>query len=61
MGKVKWNPDRCSHAGICVATLPEVFRIEDGQFLIDETAATTDEIQEVVNRCPSGALSYEDQ
>ncbi len=60
MLKINWNEDQCCHAGVCVSSLPEVFRIEDGRFKIDPDAAEPERIREVVARCPSGALSVEE-
>ena len=59
MFKVKWDDAVCSHSANCVKTLPKVFRIEDGKFVIDESAATDAEIETTVAQCPSGALSIE--
>ncbi len=58
--KIDWEGDKCSHAGICVKTLPNVFKIEDGHFCIDPKAADQEEIREVVARCPSGALTFKE-
>lgn len=59
MRKVTWDSAVCSHAGKCVGGLPEVFKIEDGNFVIDESAASDEEIKGVVAQCPSGALQFE--
>lgn len=59
MSKVTWDEKVCSHSGKCVGGLPEVFKIEDGSFVIDESAASDDEIKNVVAQCPSGALQFE--
>lgn len=48
---------RCSHIGRCTDGLPEVFRLVQEPW-IDVTAASTEEIAQVVSRCPSGALAY---
>jgi len=58
MSKVTWDAELCSHAGKCVAGLPQVFKIEEGNFVINEQAATEEEIKRVVAQCPSGALQY---
>ena len=58
MSKVTWDEEVCIHAGKCVGGLPEVFKIEDGKFVIDESAASDDDIKKVVAQCPSGALKY---
>lgn len=59
MIKVNWDEGICSHSGECVKGLPAVFKIENGQFVIDEKGATEDEIKAQVAQCPSGALSVE--
>ncbi|MEJ2621853.1 MAG: (4Fe-4S)-binding protein [Candidatus Thiodiazotropha sp.] len=60
MQKLSWDENTCQHAGNCVKGLPTVFKIEDGSFVIDESAASSEEIVKVVNSCPSGALKYQD-
>lgn len=57
--EVKWDENVCSHAGVCVTTLPNVFKVEDGNFVIDTSAASEAEIRDVVSKCPSGALSIQ--
>lgn len=54
--KVTWDETKCCHAGVCVSSLPEVFRIKDGQFVIEPANASKEEILQIVNQCPSGAL-----
>ena len=56
MIKVEWNDEVCIHSANCVKKLPEVFKIEDGKFVIDEKGASEDAIKAVVAECPSGAL-----
>ncbi|GAB6068152.1 (4Fe-4S)-binding protein [Methylothermus subterraneus] len=56
MLKIEWDENLCCHAGICVTSLPEVFRVEAGRLQIDPEAAEDQEILAVVARCPSGAL-----
>ena len=51
------NRSVCAHAGHCTAGLPNTFRY-GGEPFIDADADTADRIVEIVNRCPSGALSY---
>lgn len=53
---VTWDQNKCCHAGVCVSSLPEVFKIEDGQFVIDTDKASEEAIRDVVDQCPSGAL-----
>jgi uncharacterized Fe-S cluster protein YjdI len=55
--QVLWDESKCCHAGVCVQSLPAVFKIQDGQFVIDASQASVEAIVDVVNQCPSGALS----
>lgn len=52
-----WQPHLCIHAGICVKTLPEVYRIKEHPWIKPENAST-DELIAQIGKCPSGALSY---
>lgn len=54
---VVWRPELCTHAGVCVRMLPEVYRPAERPWVRLEFA-TTDRLVEQVSRCPSGALSY---
>lgn len=54
---VCWDPKRCIHAGECVRGLPQVFRRDDIPW-VNIKAAGSEEIIKVIDRCPSGALSY---
>jgi uncharacterized Fe-S cluster protein YjdI len=58
--KIQWDEQKCSHSGNCVKSLPEVFKVIDGQFVIEPGNATGAEIVKVVNQCPSGALKRVD-
>lgn len=52
---VEWEPRLCYHSQNCVRSLPQVF--DDGRrpwIAID--AASADEVEAAVARCPSGAL-----
>jgi uncharacterized Fe-S cluster protein YjdI len=60
MLNLTWDENRCCHAGICVRSLPAVFRIENGKFKIDPRAAEPEAILEVVAKCPSGALQVQE-
>jgi uncharacterized Fe-S cluster protein YjdI len=56
--RVNWDSKKCIHSGICLAGLPEVFnRIR--RPWVDINAAKAEEIARCIDRCPSGALSYE--
>jgi uncharacterized Fe-S cluster protein YjdI len=52
---VEWEPRLCFHSRYCVTSLPEVFD-EARRPWIDVDAATADEVEDAVARCPSGAL-----
>ena len=58
--KAKWDDKICIHAGECIKNLPNVFKVVDEKFVIDESGASEDEIKRVVGLCPSGALKIED-
>ena len=51
------NRKICSHAAECVNNLPSVFKF-DGRPWIRPDEAKVQQIIDVVNKCPSGALSY---
>lgn len=51
------NRTICAHAGACVKELSSVF-IKDGRPWIDPDGANVAAIVAVINKCPSGALSY---
>ncbi len=52
-----WQPELCRHAGICVKTLPAVYRPKERPWIRIENA-TTEELVAQIEKCPSGALSY---
>ena len=58
--KIQWDEKQCSHSGLCVKSLPEVFKVENGQFIIEPAKATKAEVIKVINQCPSGALKRVD-
>lgn len=54
---VHWQPDKCVHATICYVRLRKVF--DPGRrpwIMLDK--GTTDEIIDIVNQCPTDALTY---
>lgn len=57
--KVTYDANICSHAGECVKGSPNVFKVEDGKFVIDQDGAPEAEIRATVAKCPSGALKIE--
>ena len=58
--KVTWDESTCIHAGKCVEGSPNVFKIVDGAFVIDESGAPEAEIRATAAQCPSGAIKVED-
>ncbi len=54
--KIQWDENQCSHSGQCVKSLPEVFKVENGQFIIEPDKGTEGKVVDVINECPSGAL-----
>ncbi len=56
--RVFWRPDLCIHSGVCVQGLPGVFSPKRRPW-IDIHAAPSERIAAQVDRCPSGALSWE--
>jgi len=55
---VRYDPDVCIHAAECVRGLPGVFDVTKKPW-VHVHAATPEEIQRVIELCPSGALTYE--
>lgn len=57
---IVWKPAICIHSKICwdkLNGLPQVFNPRERPW-IKADAASTQQIIEQVNKCPSGALSY---
>ena len=59
--QVDWDSKVCIHSGNCVKSLPQVFKVEHGQFVIDPTAAIDEEVTAAVAACPSKALKLRGQ
>ena len=51
------NRSICAHAGVCTDNLASVFRMKQEPW-IDPDAASVEEIIAVIQKCPSGALSF---
>jgi uncharacterized Fe-S cluster protein YjdI len=56
--RVHWDSDRCIHTAICLKTLPQVFDTRKRPWVTID-AAKADEIADAVEKCPTGALTYE--
>ena len=55
---ILWEPKKCIHAAICVKELPGVYDPNAKPWIKPENAST-DELKNQIDKCPSGALSYE--
>lgn len=55
---VLWTPSKCIHAGVCVKSLPKVYHPREKPWITADQASTR-ELIEQIDRCPSGALGYE--
>ena len=58
--KVTYDGETCTHAGECVKGAPNVFKVVDGQFVIDTSADSEENIRNTVGNCPSGALKIQE-
>jgi uncharacterized Fe-S cluster protein YjdI len=58
--KVTWDKDVCIHSANCVKTLPQVFKVEQGKFVIDPSAADDSLVRAAVAACPSKALRLQE-
>lgn len=52
-----WKPRTCIHSAECVKRLPNVYNPNEKPWIKAENA-TTEELKEQIEACPSGALSY---
>ncbi len=55
---IVWEPSKCIHSGICVKMLPEVYKPNDKPW-IQQDNASVEQLKDQIDKCPSGALSYE--
>lgn len=55
---VVWKPELCKHSGRCVTQLPKVFDLKAHPW-INAKGADTTAIIDQVNKCPTGALSIQ--
>ncbi|MEU4061664.1 (4Fe-4S)-binding protein [Streptomyces wedmorensis] len=54
---VTFEPRRCLHAAECVHGLPQVFDLSRRPWILPD-AAEPGQVEQVIRRCPSGALQY---
>lgn len=57
---VVWKPTLCEHSKVCSRGLPTVFNPKNRPW-IDLNGAEIKDIVSLVNKCPSGALSIENE
>lgn len=55
---VIWKPSLCIHAAECVKRLPEVYNPQAKPWIKIENASTS-QLKSQIDKCPSGALSYQ--
>ncbi len=58
-GNVAWNGDLCIHVGECGRAEGELFASGRKPWCQPDTAADEGELVQILQRCPTGALSYE--
>lgn len=54
---VVWKPSLCIHAATCVDMLPKVYNPNETPWIKAENAST-EELKNQIDECPSGALTY---
>ncbi|MEZ4809786.1 MAG: (4Fe-4S)-binding protein [Allomuricauda sp.] len=54
---IVWKPEKCIHSGVCVKTLPAVYRPKEKPWIKPENASV-EALKAQINACPSGALGY---
>ncbi len=54
---VVWKPHLCDHSAVCIRELPRVFDTFSRPW-IKMDAASSEKIKEVVDRCPTKALTW---
>ncbi len=55
---VVWKPGKCIHSAVCVKILPKVYDPNAKPWIRPENA-TIEQLKAQIDKCPSGALSYE--
>lgn len=54
---IYWKPTVCIHSTVCVKTLPKVYNPREKPWIKIQNA-TTKQLIDQIQKCPSGALSY---
>ena len=55
---INWKPGKCIHSGVCVQELPGVYDPKSRPWIKPENASV-EELKNQIDKCPSGALSYD--
>ena len=55
---IVWEPGKCIHSAVCVKMLPEVYDPNAKPWIQPENASVA-ELKAQIDKCPSGALTYE--
>ncbi|WMT42943.1 (4Fe-4S)-binding protein [Paenibacillus sp. D2_2] len=55
--EVYFDAEKCTHSGVCVKGMPEVFDLKKRPWVNTE-GASADKIAAHIDTCPSGALTY---
>ena len=53
---ILWQAAKCTHSGVCVRTLPNVYSPKEKPWIKMEHASSAELVAQV-GKCPSGALS----
>lgn len=55
---INWKPRKCIHSAVCVQELPGVYDPNSRPWIKPENASV-EELKNQIDKCPSGALSYD--
>ena len=55
---INWEAGKCIHSAVCIKTLPKVYDPKGRPWIKPENASV-EELMAQIDKCPSGALSYE--
>ncbi|MCA0931927.1 (4Fe-4S)-binding protein [Lutimonas saemankumensis] len=55
---INWQPGKCIHSAVCVKELPGVYDPKSRPWIKPENASV-EELKNQIDKCPSGALSYD--
>lgn len=54
---IVWKPEVCIHAGICAEIFSEPCQPQE-EALVNVESTTRERLISLINKCPSGALTY---